>query len=444
MTVLARRAERQAQQRGFPISQGGWGSWMGDPAAIPPPSAGNYSTSGVIVNERTVLSLMIVAACIRILGDTAAGLEPHVYRMKGSRRSREDKEVEPPGVIVEPYADITRRDGDFRRIASLGLNGNIMSHVVDRDQRDNPAQVEVLNPSMIKVEMRGGRKTYLLGAAGKEIPSADIIHTPWMSLAGGLVGLNPIEIGVNGFGIPIAAEQFAGRYFGQGMHPSGILSIEKPLRPDDSRRIKDEIFTKHGGLAQSHTPIVLDAAAKWQQISITPETAQLLQSRAFSRGEIAGFYGTPGFLVGVQPDQGGPWGKGLQEEVMGFAIFGLSGYTERLDEADTRLLPAGYYAKRQVKELFETNDQMRGTFVSMLRAASVISPNDGKEMIGLPRSDEDGADSIFAPMNSAHADFLAAGGEGAESGLPESKNPKGAPLGTTQGGTPAPKPGGQE
>lgn len=129
---------------------------------------------------------------------------------------------------------------------------------------------------------------------------------------------------------------------------------------------------------------------------------------------------------------------------MGFAIFGLSGYTERLDEADTQLLPAGYYAKRQVKELFETNDQMRGTFVSMLRAASVISPNDGKEMIGLPRDDEEGADSIFAPMNSAHSDFLAAGGMGAEAGLPESKNPKGAPIGTTKGGTPAPKPGGQE
>ena len=437
MTVLAQRAQRQAQERGFPISQGGWGTWMGDPAAIPPPSAGNYSTAGVIVNERTVLSLMIVAACIRILGDTAAGLEPHVYRMKGARRSREDKEVDPPGVIIEPYAEMTRRDGDFRRVASLGLNGNIMSHVVARDAKGKPSQVEVLNPSMIKVEMREGRKTYLLGAAGKVIPFEDIIHTPWMSLGSGLVGLNPIEIGVNGFGIPIAAEQFAGRYFGQGMHPSGILSIEKPLRPDDSRRIKDEIFTKHGGLAQSHTPIVLDAAAKWQQISITPETAQLLESRAFSRAEIAGFYGTPGFLVGVQPNQGGPWGKGLQEEVMGFAIFGLSGYTERLDEADTQLLPAGYYVKRQVKELFETNDQMRGTFVSMLRQAAVASPNDARKMVGLPRSDEPGADAIFSPVNSAHADFLAAGDEGAESGLPGGANPKGVPTGSSKGGAPA-------
>ena len=234
------------------------------------------------------------------------------------------------------------------------------------------------------------------------------------------------------------------RYYGQGMHPTGVLSLEKPLRPEDSKRLKDELSVKHGGLSQAHTPMILDSAAKWQQISITPETAQLLETRAFSRGEIGGFYGLPGFLVGDTTDKGGPWGKGLQEEVMGFATFTLSGYTDRLDDADSQLLPAGYYVKRDLKELFKTNDQMRGTFVSMLRAAAVISPNTGAKMVGQPESDEPGASSIFAPMNSAHNDFLAAGGEGAESGLPGGLNPKGVPTGGAKGGEPATEPeGGQ-
>ena len=436
MTILARRAQRLAQQRGFSIGQGGWGSSFGDPAAIPPPSAMNLSAAGVTISERTVLSLMVVASCIRILGDTSAALEPHVYRMKGNRRSSEDKEVDPPDVIVEPYADMEREDGDFRRVASLGLNGNAYSHVVTRDDRGNPDQVEVLNPSLVKVELIEGRRVYKLGAVGKVIPSEDIIHTPWLSLAGGLVGLNPIEIGVNGFGIPIAAEQYAGRYFAQGMHPTGILSLDKQLRPEDADRVRDEVFTKHGGLAQAFQPIVLDSAAKWQQISITPETAQLLQSRSFSRAEITGFYGVPNFLVGDTPNQGGPWGKGLQEMVMGYAIFALDGYTRRLDRADTALLPAGYYVRRRVKELFATNDQMRAVFVASLRQAAVISPNDAREMLELPTSDESGASSIFSPVNSAHADFLAEGGEGVESGLPGGENPEGVPSGSTKGGEP--------
>lgn len=438
MTVVARR---RAQQRGFSINQGGFGGWIGDPSVIPPPSAFNMSTAGVVVNERTVLSLMAVSSCIRVLGDTAAGLVPRVYRQQGSRRSKQDPEVDPPIAIMSPYADMDREQGAFNQVASLGLNGNTYTHIVDRKggKTGYPVQTEILNPSMLKVELVAGVKTYKLGAAGRVIPASDIVHVPWLSLAGGQVGLNPIEIGATGFGIPLAANEYGARFYAQGIHPTGILSIEKPLRPNDSRRVEQEVFTKHGGLAQAHTPIVLDSAAKWQQITVNPETAQLLQSRAFSRAEIAGFYGVPPHLIG-DSDQGGVWGKGLQEMVIGFALFSLSGYTRRLDRADTALLPAGYYCKRRVEDLFETNSQMLGMYVQMLRMAAIVTPNEAREMVGLPDTDEPGADSIFSPINSAHADFSAAGGWGAETGLPESKNPLGVPDGSADGGEAADEP----
>ncbi|MGH2877081.1 MAG: hypothetical protein ACRDLV_12595, partial [Solirubrobacteraceae bacterium] len=197
MTVVARRRVAAMQQRGFSIGMGGWGGGFMDPAAIPPPSAYNMGAAGVVVNERTVLTLMVVSSCIRVIGDTAAGLEPRVYRQAGNRRSKQDTEVDPPDVIVDPYAEIDREWGDFNRVGSLGLNGNMMSHVVDRagGKNGNPQQVEVLNPSLIKVSMVKGKVVYQLGAAGPVIPTADIVHVPWISLAGGLVGLNPIEIG---------------------------------------------------------------------------------------------------------------------------------------------------------------------------------------------------------------------------------------------------------
>ena len=439
MTIVARR--RGVQQRGFPISMTGWGGNLADPSAIPPPSAYNMGASGVPVNERAVLSLMVVVSCIRVIGDMTSGLEPHVYRQRGSRRDPAiDREVDPPDVIADPYADIDREWGDFNRVAALGLNGNMMSHVLDRDRNGNPSQVEVINPSLIKVKVENGEKTYRIGDAGKKIPSQDIVHIPWISLSGGLVGLNPIEIGVNGFGNLLAQEQYSGRYFAQGMHPTGILSLEKPLRPGDGKRVEQELAVKHGGLGQAFAPMVLDSGAKWTQISITPETAQLLESRAFSRGEIAGFYGVPPHLIGeVSPnEQGGPWGKGLQEMMMGFAMSALGGYARRLDRADTQLLPAGYYVRRPLKSLFKTNDQMLAAFLQALRMASIATVNEARAIAGLPPSDEPGADSLFAPINSAHADWMAAGGKGAESGLPMGESPIGVPVGTVEGGAPAP------
>ncbi len=84
MTVNQRR--QQIQQRSMPLSAGGWGGWMSDPSAIPPPSVYNQAISGVIVNERSVLSIMTVASCLRVIGDAVSGLDVQVHRQQGNRR----------------------------------------------------------------------------------------------------------------------------------------------------------------------------------------------------------------------------------------------------------------------------------------------------------------------------------------------------------------------
>ncbi len=397
---------RLRQQRAMPIGGVGWPGTWGDPSVIPPNSAYNRSVAGVVVNERSVLSLMGVFSCIRILGDAIGGLFTHVYRTNGSRNPNKWSEVDGPDVIYEPYADIDLEDGNFRQVASLGLNGNIFRHVIDRDSRGLPTLVELLNPSMVKVELVNGEKVYRIGAIGRRLDPDDMIHVPWVSLAGGLVGLNPIEVGAMGLGIATASEEYAARFYAQGMSPSGILSVDKPMTKDDAKRLKDELMSSAGGLAQSHVPAILDASAHWEQISLTPETTQLLSTRQFSRQEIAGFFGVPMYLLGDVADRGGTWIKGIQEMIIGFSLFTLQGYASRLDRSDTALLPPGFVARRKVSELFRTNDQMLADFVLKLRMASIASANELRPHVDLPRSDEAGADSLFAPLASAQSDWM--------------------------------------
>ena len=411
MTI--RQALAQQQQRGMPLSAGGWGGWLSDPAAIPPPSVYNQAVSGVIVNERSVLGLMTVASCLRVLGDAVGGLQVHVHRQQGNKRSYKDPEVDPPDVVMDPCADIDREQADFNLIMSLGLSGNAYFHTVDRaGQFEMPTQVEILNPTQMRVNIEKGFKQYRIGSdIGPIIPARDIVHVPWMSMPQGLVGLNPIEIGALGFGLSVAQLEYASRFYAQGMSPSGMYSTDKPMKPEDKERLVKEIMTKHGGLAQSHVPMILDSNAKWQQISVNPATAMLLESRAFSRSELCGFYGVPGHLVGdISAGGSEVYGKGLQEMVIGFALFSLSGYTRRVDRMYTALLPAGYYARRNVSDLFKTNDQVLGQYINMLRQAAVATPNECREFLHLPVSKETGADSLWGPINSAHSDFMVTGG----------------------------------
>ena len=422
------------QRRSANIGGSNWYGQYGDPAVIPPNSAWGRSMAGVVVNERSVVSLMAVFSCLRVLGDAATLLTPRCYHKMPAGVA--DVEVDPPEVVTDPYADISLRDGTFRQVASLGLNGNLVKHVVDRDSRMLPSQVELLNPGALRVDRVEGHKRYSMGPVGKVIPPEDIVHVPWVALPDGLVGLNPIEVGAMGLGIAIASEEYSSRYFAQGMHPSGILSFGKTMQQADMDRMQKKLSVEHGGLAQSFTPIVLDAEAHWESIAVSPQAAQLLESRSFSKQEIAGFYGVPMYLLGDVSDRGGTWLKGVQEMILAFVTFALSGYTQRVDEADTALCPPGYYVKRNVGELVRTNDEMLSRLIMVLRNASAASPNEIRPLVNLPRSEEEGADSLFAPLNSSQSDWAKPGFEGA---VPD-EEPSGAQPsnsgGSASGGTP--------
>ncbi len=385
------------QQRGMNTGTGWWGG-MGDPSVIPPPSAMGYSTAGVAVTERTVIGLMSVFSCIRIIGDIVADLEPHVFRKTGVGVN--DLEVDAPLIITDPYADDDLFTGTFKLVASLGLGGNIYKQVIDRDSQGNPTLIENLNPALMKVSRVQGVKTYQIGATGKPLNPKDIIHVPWVSLAGSLVGLNPIEIGASGFGSNIAAEEYASRYFAQGLNPGGILSVTKPLLPADATRLQSELQNNHGGLANSHIPIVIDGGAKWENISINPDTAQLLESRAFSKAEISGFYGVPIVLLGDVAERGTTEIKGVEELLISWVLAGLKGYVKRLDIADTKLLPPGYVVRRDLNDIYKTNSQMLAMLLTSMRNASIATPNELRHIVNLPPSAEPAANSLFAPLNS--------------------------------------------
>jgi HK97 family phage portal protein len=377
---------------------------------------------------------MDVFACIRVLGDMVAGLETHGYmkRLDENQDPPELEEIEVPlpRIVEQPYADVDPYDGDFKMVASLGLNGNHFVHVIDRDSRGNALLCEILNPSSVKVERIKGVKTYRLGAVGQFIDPNDIVHIPWVSLSGGDVGMNPIEIGSAGLGIAIASQEYASRWFAQGAHPSGILSVEKPLMKGDALRLKTELQTDHAGLAQSHVPLVLDSNTKWTQIGLSPDASQLIETRGFSRSELTGFYGVPPFAVGgsaAGADAGG-WGRGLQETIISFSLFTLNGYVRRHARLWSKLCPPGVYVRKNLNELFKTNDQMLSQFVNAIRISACASPNDGRKILGMKRSNEPGADSIFAPLNSSPTDTLAQAIAGADN------EPKPAAPGTVDTG----------
>ena len=133
---------------------------------------------------------------------------------------------------------------------------------------------------------------------------------------------------------------------------------------------------------------MIDGGAKWENISINPDTAQLLESRAFSKAEISGFYGVPIVLLGDVAERGTTEIKGVEELLISWVLAGLKGYVKRLDIADTKLLPPGYVVRRDLNDIYKTNSQMLAMLLTSMRNASIATPNELRHIVNLPPSAE--------------------------------------------------------
>src|SRR3546814_10314171 len=95
-----------------------------------------------------------------------------------------------------------------------------------------------------------------------------------------------------------AIDRAASATFRNGVRPSGILSTKDSLTAEQRGVAENLLQEKFAGSLHAGRPMLLDRDMQWQQLTINPEDAQMLESRAFSVEEICRFFGVPPFMVG--------------------------------------------------------------------------------------------------------------------------------------------------
>jgi phage portal protein BeeE len=121
----------------------------------------------------------------------------------------------------------------------------------------------------------------------------EMLHGTWIRPAGALRGISPLEALRRAIGNAIAAEEHAGRFFGQGASLS--FGVEVPARSTTRRRTHPR---EHGRQVRrppnSHAIGVLTDGAKFVSgLAPTPEQAQMLATRKFAVEDLCRPYGVP-------------------------------------------------------------------------------------------------------------------------------------------------------
>jgi HK97 family phage portal protein len=378
---------------------------QGDPWSIPSNgSLSTYSSAGVPVDEASVLSLLAVNACVRLISETVSGLPFDAVRTSGKVRTT----VEPaPPIIDDPFGGgnvisgfgLTRKIGLAQIVVSLLLRGNAYCNIAGYGPDGLPNVLQVLSPDAVDVDVdrQTGERLYKVNR--EPFPSNRMLHILGMSLPGQPVGISLLQYAKRSIGLGIAAEEFGSMFFGNGAHLSGVIEIPGDLKPDQARVVKESFEARHAGMRHAHAVGVLTGGAKWAPISVSPEDAQFLATRAMQTSEIAMLFGVPPHMLG-QVDRTTSWGKGIEEQTLGFLKYTLQAWVQRIEDAWTPLVPKGIKAYFNLDGLLRADTTTRYAAYQAARNAAVMTPNEVRALENLPPIE--GGDDLFAPLNSAH------------------------------------------
>ncbi|WP_329564670.1 phage portal protein [Kitasatospora sp. NBC_01266] len=390
MSLIRRAAERRTIQQ------------FGDSSIPTNGSLALPSASGVPVNEETALQLSAVWSCVRIISTRVAGLPLAAMRPQGGITVPLPVQ---PTIVSDPFGGqndvrwLSRRGGIKQLAVSVLLRGNGFALVTARDWLFRPSRLAVLNPDVVKVDVDDtGARTYQVNR--KTVDAVDMLHLTGMSMAGSPVGMSPIAYARQSIGLGVAAQEFGARFFAQGAHLSGVITVDADLDKQGARRIKEGFEASHTGMRNAHAIGVLSGGAKWTPISISPDDAQFLQTKAGQNLDMAMLFGVPPHMLG-QVDRTTSWGTGIEQQGLGFLTYTLDDWTGIFEDAWTAMLPRGTSAVFDTAGLLKTDTAGRFAYYVQARTAGVLTQNEARARENLPPVE--GGDDINAPLNSAQS-----------------------------------------
>lgn len=370
--------------------------------------------SGEAVTESSVLALSAVWACTNLIAGTIASLPFMVYRQSGGERRVASDHPLYRLLHDSPNYDQTALDFWEFIAASLELWGNAYARI-ERDNAGRVAALLPIAPSLVLVSRKhNGDIAYSWTEDGRQYRRSDgsVLHIRGFG-GNPLGGMSTLHFGRHVFGAARAGDRQTGAMFSNGLMPSGVMTFENWLTPEQRDTARDGLAGQFVGAGNAGKPLVLEGGTTWTQLTISPEDAQMLETRRFSVEEVCRFFGVPPHMVG-HTEKSTSWGTGLEQQTLAFQKFTLRRRLKRIEQAIMKqLLPPAERARGLSVEFniegllrgdstgranfYQTMTQIGAMTINEVRQKENLAPVEGGDVVRLqmqnvPITEADDAD----------------------------------------------------
>lgn len=364
------------------MSRLGWGFWNRDIGIQRVASIAGPTSAGVSVNDQKAMTISAVFRCISLISETSAQLPLDVYTVPKSGRPQLTREHWLNGLLTQPNVINTGDEVREAMVAQVSGWGNGYCHVPRRDFDQRPLALWPLRAPEMEIARKLDRTLAYRyygdpSGIGVDIDPANIAHFRGFSLDG-VVGLSRLAQARQSMGMAVASEGYGAEFFASGGRPTGVLSVDRVLTPAQRAQIRAEFK----GLTTSADDrlYVLEAAMKYDAVSVSPEDMQMLQTRNFQVADIARFFGVPLFLLFVQENTPN-WG--LEQQNLGFLTYALRPYLQRIEKVINQfVLPekerGGVIVLHDTSELTMPDAKVRAESDAACTNAGILTINEAR------------------------------------------------------------------
>lgn len=350
---------------------------------------GGASAAGVRVTEEKAAGVAVANACVTLISKTKASLPIHIYQE--TEQGRIQARNHPLSYLLRKKPNDYQTSFQWRQLAMAHvlLWGNHYSQILF----DRAGRVKALLPlHPVNVTPRltqdGSGKEYEVRMQRGQtvvLPDEEMLHIPGLSFDG-IVGISPVRKLRNTFGLSLASEEFAGKFFANGAKMGHIIETPGKMKEEAQQRLVHSIIEKFGALAEAFKPLVLEEGVKMHAMQMPLKDAEFLGWGQLSDARIAGAYGVPPHMVGIG-DKTSSWGTGIEQMDIGFAKHTIHPWCEAFEqEFDSKLFKGGeeFYARYSLDGLQrgDYKTRMEGYQIGIQNSVMVI--DEVRELENLP------------------------------------------------------------
>lgn len=257
-------------------------------------ASGGASASGINVTIDKAMGVPAIWAAVNFISGTMAGLPLNLYQKTEDGREKVDSSL--AKILHDAWNDETSsfdaRKYSYEQVFTSGRSITF----IESSAAGKVINLWPLNPTVVKIEMRGGRKVYRYKERGrKEIVyvASEIIDIPFSLRPDMLTSRSPILTNADTIGLGIAATNYGSKLFQNGGVPPFMITGNFESGAALKRASDDLQGAIRAAAKENRLALSLPAGHEIKSIGIDPEKSQLVELKRFLIEEYARIYSLP-------------------------------------------------------------------------------------------------------------------------------------------------------